>query len=121
MYGTGFDDVLKGAGVEAIHTPLQAPNANAFAERWVRSLRQECLNHLVIFGLNRLQHVLDEYVRFFNEHRPHQGIANCIPKQFENAGNSLEPDADETWPHSGGVRCQRFLGGLLKSYHPQAA
>jgi len=120
-YSGGFDDLLKGAGVEAVHTPLQAPNANAFAERWVRSLRQECLNHLIIFGLSRLQHVLDEYVTFFNEHRPHQGIENCIPEQFKNVVDAEEQNTDGMCQHLGGIQCRQFLGGLLKSYMPTAA
>jgi hypothetical protein len=75
-YSEGFDGLLKSAGLKPVKTPYQAPNANAFAERRIRSLREECLNHLFILGLNRLQHLLDEYKDFFNQHRPHQGIGN---------------------------------------------
>ncbi|MHC4604547.1 MAG: integrase core domain-containing protein [Planctomycetota bacterium] len=71
--------MLKNAGLEPVQTPYQAPNANAFAEHWIRSLREEYLNHLISLGLSRLQHVLDEYRDFFNQQRPHQGIGNKIP------------------------------------------
>jgi hypothetical protein len=55
-----------------IRTPVQAPNANAHAERWVRSVRRECLDRLLIFSRRQLEHVLRVYTRHYNEHRPHR-------------------------------------------------
>ncbi|UCD58532.1 MAG: transposase, partial [Candidatus Hydrogenedentota bacterium] len=62
-----------------------APNANSYAERYLLSCKKECLNHLLIFGLNRLQHVVDCYSSYYNEHRPHQGIENRIPSEYNKS------------------------------------
>lgn len=120
-YSEGFDELLKNVNIEPVKTPYQAPNANACAERWVHSLRQECLNHLIIFGLSRLQYVLDEYKRFFNYHRPHRSIGNCIPGQLEQRTNVELSDSNKERSKPTDIQCQQFLGGLLKSYYRRAA
>ena len=120
-YSEGFDGLLKSAGLKPVKTPYQAPNANAFAERWIRSLREECLNHLVILGLNRLQYVLDEYKDFFNHHRPHQGIGNEIPGQSNHQVSGQVRAASKRRLRPDDIQCQLFLGGLLKSYSRRAA
>jgi putative transposase len=112
-----FDTALKHAGVEVLKTPFRAPNANAYAERWVRSVRNECLNHLVLFGLNSLRRVIRQYQSFFNQHRPHQGIGNRVPTA--NDGQPAEPQAADDCP-IGPVHCEHYLGGLLKSYRAAA-
>jgi transposase InsO family protein len=78
-YGEAFDRRLRGLGVRQLRTPLKAPRANALAERWVRSARTECLDHLVIVDERHLQRVLDEYVAYFNAWRPHQGLGQRPP------------------------------------------
>ena len=88
----------------------------------ILSLRQEALNHLILFGLNHLQRVLDIYQDYFNNHRPHQGIENCIPAKFnaeEEATESATTDSQAL--EVGEIECQEFLGGLLKSYSRKAA
>jgi len=120
-YSEGFDGLLKSAGLKPVKTPYQAPNTNAFAERWIRSLREECLNHLVILGLNRLQYVLDEYKDFFNHHRPHQGIGNEIPSQSNHQVSGQVRAASQRRLLPDDIQCQLFLGGLLKSYSRRAA
>jgi len=120
-YSEGFDIMLKNTGLEPVRTPYEAPNANAFAERWIRSLREECLNHLIIFGLDRLQYVLDKYKDFFNQHRPHQGIGNCIPEQLGQQTGGKAQNVDRNSVYAGDIRCHEFLGGLLKSYVRRAA
>ena len=92
-----------------IRTPYRAPNANAVAERWVRSVRQECLNHLLIVGEAQLRRVLDVYVGYYNEARPHQGLDQRTPV---TAPAPARP---------GRVRCRALLGGLLRSYDREAA
>lgn len=82
LYPEDMDTILKFSGVDTIKTPFQAPNANSHAERYVLSCKRDCLNHLLIFGLNRLQYVVDYYTSYFNEHRPHQGIGNKIPAKY---------------------------------------
>lgn len=111
----------KNMGLEPLRTPYEAPNANAFAERWIRSLRQECLNHLIIFGLSRLQHVLDEYKNYYNQHRPHQGIGNRIPDQCKQHASGPVPVTPKRRLRHDDIRCQEFLGGLLKSHSRRAA
>ena len=74
-----FATVFATEGIEAIWTPFRAPNANAFAERWVRSVRNESLDHLLIFSEGHLRRVLTEYVVYYNTARPHQGLHQQPP------------------------------------------
>ncbi len=104
-----FDTLFRAEHVHVIHTPVRAPNANAFAERWVRTVRTECLDNLLIFNAAHLRRVLLEYVAYYNEARPHQGLAQHIP-------------LPRTIPISGGpVRCRAVLGGILHDYYRDAA
>lgn len=119
LYPEGMDAILKSSRVDTVRTPFQAPNANAYAERYVLSCKKECLNHLLIFGLNRLQHVVDCYTSYFNEHRPHQGIDNSIPAEYKmtakRQGGSVLSNMTAR-----NVARREFLGGLLKSYQRAA-
>jgi putative transposase len=101
----GFRSRLEGAGVRIVLTPVQAPNANAHAERFVRSIREECLDHLILFGERRLLHVLKEFVTHYHGERNHQGL-----------GNDLIVPAPRG---AGGARigCRERLGGLLRYYY----
>ncbi len=74
-----FERVVQASGIEVIHTPYAAPRANAICERFVGSLRRECLDHMLVIGELQLSRVLQEYVSYFNAVRPHQGIAQHIP------------------------------------------
>jgi len=71
-FTAAFDHVLAGNGVRIIKTPVRSPRANSFAERYVGTLRRECLDHLLIYGERHLRQVLTAYARHYNEHRPHQ-------------------------------------------------
>jgi transposase InsO family protein len=71
-FTTAFDEVLAGHGARIIKTPVRSPQANSFAERYVGTLRRECLDHLLIHGEQHLRQVLAEYAQHYNEHRPHQ-------------------------------------------------
>jgi putative transposase len=71
-FTSGFDEVFAGNGVRIIKTPARSPRANSFAERYVGTLRRECLDHLLIYGEGHLRRILAEYARHYNEHRPHQ-------------------------------------------------
>ena len=115
-----FDAVLIGAEAKVVRTTFRAPDANAHAERWVRSVTEECLDHLVLFGMSSLRRALSSYVSFFNGHRPHQGIDNRIPGRRASGEMSRDcagamTDGDLV------VECQQFLGGLLNSYYRKAA
>jgi putative transposase len=71
-FTAAFDDVLAGNGARVIKTPVRSPQANSFAERYVGTLRRECLDHLLIYSEGHLRRVLAEYAQHYNEHRPHQ-------------------------------------------------
>jgi hypothetical protein len=118
LYPAEMDMILESSGVDTIKTPFQAPNANSHAERYVLNCRRDCLNHLLIFGLNRLQYVVDCYTLYFNEHRPHQGIENRIPSEYN------KPDGQQSEMASPvsviNIARKDFLGGLLKSYRRAA-
>jgi hypothetical protein len=75
----GFDDVFAAEGIQVLRTPVRAPRANAYAERWVRTVRAECLDWLLIVGRRRLEQVLRIYVKHYNEHRPHRGLGLDAP------------------------------------------
>jgi putative transposase len=74
-----FDDVWRSTGAEIILTPIQAPNANAVAERWVGTVRRECLDQLLIVGRQQLGRVLRTYVEHYNRHRPHRSLGHVAP------------------------------------------
>lgn len=78
-YGPRFEHAVKGAGIDLIHTPPYAPKANAICERFIGSVRRECLDHILILSEKHVRRVIREYCEFFNRARPHQGIDQHIP------------------------------------------
>ena len=100
-----FEHVLAAQGVRVIRTPLQAPVANSYAERWVGSVRRECLDWLIIGGRRHLERVLDEYVDHYNGARPHRGLRLHPPN---GEVGRLQP--------AGEITCRARLGGLLREY-----
>jgi putative transposase len=110
-----FDDVLAADGIRTITTPIQAPNAGAFAERWVRTVRQECLDWMLIWSRRHLEGVLDEYVRHDNNERPHRSLAPRPSSSIEvRSGHEAVTAAAR-------VRRRDRLGGLIHEYHLAAA
>jgi len=91
-FSQAFDTVFRAEGIDVIPTPYPAPNANAYAERWIRSVREECLGKLLIINQSHLRRVMREYVEFFNTARPHQGIEqqNPISPQIPGARSAAE-------------------------------
>ena len=105
-FTTAFDAVFAGADIRIIRTPPQAPRANAIGERFIGTLRRECLDHILIAGPRHLDIVLREYVQHFNTHRPHRSL-------------DQRPPADDAPPRPGaGIRVLRRdrLGGLVHEY-----
>jgi putative transposase len=78
-YGGQFQHVVNGADIEILKTPAEAPRANVFCERFLGSLRRECLDYMLILSERHLRHMVSEYVTYFNQARPHQGINQRIP------------------------------------------
>jgi transposase InsO family protein len=106
-----FDAVLTDAGVRILKSPPQAPRANAFAERWVGSARRECTDRLLITGRRHLTAVMDEYVRHYNDHRPHQSLDQQPPQPRL---------AQAPAPTGSTIRRRPILGGLINEYHRAA-
>lgn len=104
-----FDVVFHAEGIEVLLTPAQASRGNVYAERWVRTVRRECLDRLLIYNTRHLLAVLGEYLAHYNEHRPHQGCGQCPPDQ-----DALPvPVADLDGVR---VRRRRVLHGLINEY-----
>jgi transposase InsO family protein len=102
-----FRSVLAAGGVKTISLPARSPNLNAFAERWVRSVKEECLSKLILFGVGPLSRALTEFSTHYHSERNHQGKGNLL--LFPKPG-----DAFDHRRHT--VRCRQRLGGLLKYY-----
>ena len=79
QFTRSFDAVLAGSGITAIRTPPRSPQANAYAERWVRTLRHELLDRTIIWNEHQLQQLLEEYLEHYNSHRPHRGLHQRAP------------------------------------------
>jgi putative transposase len=112
-----FDDVFTCDGTRIITTPVQAPNPGAFAERWVRTVREECLDWMLIWGRRHLERVLDEYVRHYNDQRPHRGLA-LRPPSSNGTGSTPTPSVVAVADR---VRRRDRLGGLVHEYYQAAA
>ena len=108
-----FDDVFRSEGAEVLLTPVQAPNANAYAERWVRTVHAECLDWLLIVERGHLDRVLRAYVEHYNQHRPHRALALEPPDPAAGL-RILAEDRRER------VHRRDLLGGLLHEYQPAA-
>jgi transposase InsO family protein len=114
-FSRAFDGIFHSEGIDIVRTPIKAPNANAHAERWVGSVRRECLDRLLIFGRRQLEHVLRVYTRHFNEQRPHRALDLRPPDRDSGIGRvakaALPPPQ---------VRRRDLLGGLLHEYEAAA-
>ena len=104
-----FDDVWRSTGAEIIRIPVQAPNANSIAERWVGTVRRECLDQLLVVGCQQLIRVLRTYVEHYNLHRPHRSLAFATPLPSERGEARSAPNV-------GQLRRRDVLGGLIHEY-----
>ena len=112
-FSRSFDDVFRAEGAEMLVTPVQAPNANAYADRWIRTVRADCLDWLLILGRGHLEQVLRIYVQHYNAHRAHRALA-------------LQPPEPAVGPAPTGmhrpprVHRRDLLGGLVHEYRQAA-
>jgi len=107
-----FDEVFKTEGAKVILTPVRSPKANAFAERWVRTVRAELLDWTLVLGRRHLDRVLATYVEHYNAHRPHRGLDLASPN-----ASFRRPSAARTED----IRRREVLSGLIHEYHAAAA
>src|SRR6266436_570636 len=110
-YCPAFQQLIDAAGVTRVPLPARSPNLNAYAERWVRSIKEECLSRLILFGEASLRQALTQYVEHFHHERNHQGKGNVV------LFPTVHPDAERAGP----IQCRERLGGLLKYYTCEAA
>jgi putative transposase len=109
-FTAAFDEIFRSEGITVIRTPIRAPQANAYAERFVRTVRTECLDWLLIVGRRHLEGVLRIYIQHYNRQRPHRGLALQPPQPLQ-----------VKQPPGGEVRRRDRLGGLLHEYYRAAA
>jgi putative transposase len=110
-YCPAFQQIIDTAGVKRVPLPPRSPNLNAYAERWVRSVKEECLSRLILFGEASLRHALTQYVEHYHHERNHQGKENVL----------LFPTVNQDPERAGPMQCRERLGGLLKYYAREAA
>ena len=110
LFSEAFREALAAAGVHTVRLPPRSPNLNAYAERFVRTIKESCLNHLILVGERSLRRVVGEFVMHYHHERNHQGRHNAL----------LCPEAPSP-RRDGPVECRPRLGGLLKYYHRPAA
>ena len=110
--GEPFDDELAEQGIKAERLPIRAPLCNAHMERWIQSLRRECLDHFVPVGLGHLDHLVSEYLMHYDSERPHQSKGN-LPLAGHDPPGRPDPTAE--------VVCTPRLAGVLKHYERKAA
>ena len=106
-FSPSFREILKDAGVDPLRLPPRSPNLNAFAERWIRGVREECLSKVILIGEASLRNAIEEYLAHFHAERNHQGLDNTIP---------FPRKQDRIGCRDGRIECRERLGGLLKYY-----
>ena len=109
-YTRSFRAIIEAGHVKTLMLPARSPNLNAHAERWVKSVKEECLSQLILFGERSLRRALTEYLAHFHAERHHQGKGNVLlfPQRIRISGD-------------GPVQCRERIGGLLRYYHREAA
>jgi len=108
-FTASFDAVFEADGARVIATPIQAPNANAHAERWAGTARRECLDWTVVLGRRQLERVLSEYVAHYSVHGPHRALGLCMPVRPRERTRAIGHGADRITPRP-------ILGGLINEY-----
>jgi hypothetical protein len=109
-FSEAFADTLSAAGVETVRLPPRSPNLNASAERFVRTIKESCLDRLILIGEGSLRHAIQEFVEHYHRERNHQGVSNRLLFPVDPAARGEGP-----------IACRARLGGLLKYYDRPAA
>ena len=111
-FTAAFDEVFRSEAIRIVRTPVRAPRANAYVERWIGSIRRECLDRLLIFNRRHLERVLPVYVHHYNAHRPHRSLDQRPPNLREPVRTPMSD--------LGRVRRHEVLGGLIREYKAAA-
>ena len=110
LFTAEFQEILKGAGTQSVKLPPRSPNLNAHAERFVRTIKESCLDRMILFGEGSLRKAIREFVAHYHRERNHQGL-----------GNRLIMDEGPGPDRAGTVQRRQRLGGMLNYYYRQAA
>ncbi len=110
IFTAAHRDLLKNAGVKPVRLPPRSPNLNAYAERWVRTIRERCLDRMIFFGENSLRIAISEFVTYYHHERNHQGLGKRLIDPHDTVGST-----------EGSLECRERLGGLLRYYCRKAA
>lgn len=110
VFSEAFRTILQAAGVESVRLPARSPNLNAIGERFVRSIKESCLDRMVLIGESSLHRATSQFVLHYHRERNHQGLENKI----------IQPEFTP-FPSEGAVHCRKRLGGLLRYYYREAA
>ncbi|MCB9854677.1 MAG: transposase [Phycisphaerales bacterium] len=110
IFTAEYREFLKRDGIKAVRLPPRSPNLNAFAERYVRTIKESCLNRMIFFGEHALRTAIDEFVQHYHHERNHQGLGNRLIDPAEDVGLDIGP-----------IACRQRLGGILQYYYRQAA
>ena len=110
LFTPEFRLIVESIGIETVRLPARAPNLNAYAERFVRTIKEGCLERMVLFGEGSLRRAISEFVLHYHTERNHQSLENKI----------IRPEFP-AFPSAGEVRCRERLGGMLRYYYRQAA
>jgi hypothetical protein len=105
---TGFREILRSSGIETLKLPARSPDLNCYAERFVKSVKSECLDHLILSSVKQLEYAIEQYSRYYHTERIHQSLGRIIERKHEIDNHSE-------------IQCIERFGGLLKSYHRLAA
>jgi putative transposase len=109
-FSTAFRDTLEAVGVKPLRLPARSPNLSAHIERFMRSLKEECLERVIFFGERSLQEAIADFAAHYHTERNHQGM-----------GNQLLIPGEEVGQKTGDIACRERLGGLLRYYYRRAA
>ncbi len=113
LFTEAFEAILRERGVKCVRIPAQSPNCNPHAERFVETIKYECLNHLVLFGERHLRYVIKEFLAHYHRERFHQGLGGQL---VERQGASTNENGA-----CNKVACRSRLGGMLNFYYREAA
>jgi len=109
-YCAEFCKALKDTGISMVRLPCRSPNLNAYAERFVRSIKEECLSRMILINSQQLRWVIDQYLEHYHTERNHQGLCNRIIEPEESVGEI-----------AGKIHCRQRLGGMLQYHYRKAA